>query len=254
MSEQTIYVQLRQAGMSAAGACGLMGNMKAESAMRANNVQDGMGYSDKDYTAKVDAGLIDFINDQRGYGLCQWTYGPRKANLQRYARSIGTSIGNETMQVNFCIKELQSEYAKLWTYLCTTNGVYDAAARICREYERPAVNNIAERAGYANEFFMRFGGPETVPAPGTSTVEPPQMDGGVESEFWPPRVLAVGMYDPDVVALQGLLIAWGYPAGITGSFDAATAQKLMDFQAAHGLKADGIAGPLSWAELVKGAA
>lgn len=232
----------------------MMGNMKAESAMRANNVQDGMDYSDEGYTARVDAGLIDFVNDQRGYGLCQWTYGPRKHNLLTFARQRGVSVGDEQMQVDFCLHELQNEYAKLWTYLCTTNGVYEAASRVCREYERPAVNNIAERAGYADEFFMRFSGLETVPAPGTSAVEPTPMDGGSESEYWPPRVLAVGMYGPDVVALQGLLIARGYPAGITGSFDAATAQKLMDFQAAHGLEADGIAGPLSWAELVKGAA
>ena len=245
MSAQTIFARLVRSGMSAVGACAMLGNMQAESALRANNVQDGCGYSDEDYTAKVDAGQLDFI-DAVGYGLCQWTYSSRKLRLLQYARSRGVSVGDEDMQVDFCIHELRSEYPGLWLYLCGAAGIYEAAERICTEYERPAVNNTARRAAYANEFYMSFGGME-VPSQSTGGTSPsPEVE--VES-YWPPRVLAYGMYGPDVVAMQGLLIAHGYAAGISGTFDSATDTQLRAFQSAKGLKADGIAGPKSWAAL-----
>lgn len=256
MSIQTIYERLVRAGMSPVGACAMMGNMQAESAMRSNNAQDGFSqFSDEVYTSYADRGLIDFVNDSIGYGLCQWTYSARKLNLLNFARSRGVSIGNEAMQVDFCIKELQTEYASLWRYLTTATGVYEAASRICREYERPAVNNVDARAGFANEFYMSLGGMEvpefgTTPAENDGTGDPsPTVE--VES-YWPPRVLAYGMAGPDVVALQGLMIAHGFPAGITGIFDRAAYDQLRAFQQARGLTADSIAGRQTWAALVKG--
>lgn len=258
MSIQTIYTRLVQAGMSPVGACAMMGNMQAESAMRSNNVQDGYGYTDEGYTAKVDAGQLNFI-DSIGYGLCQWTFGPRKLNLLRFARSRGVSVGDEDMQVDFCIQELRTEYPMLWLYLCDATGIYEAAERICKEYERPAVNNVDVRAQAANQFYMTLGGlsvGEGLAPPETGTASTaggasssPTVD--AEEVWWPPRVLEIGMYGGDVVALQGLLIAHGYPAGITGTFDSATRIKTMAFQAEQGLVGDGIAGPLTWAALCK---
>lgn len=242
MSAQTIYFKLVAAGMSPVGACAMMGNMWAESAMRANNVQDGYGYTDEGYTAKVDAGQLNFI-DGIGYGLCQWTYGPRKNNLLAFARSRAVSIGNENMQVDFCVMELKTEYPMLWLYLCDATGVYEATEKICVEYERPAVNNVNARAAYANDFYMTLSGTEQ-----TTPAEPAEP---TEEKYWPPRVLEISMYGPDVVALQGLLIAHGFPAGITGTFDNATRLKTMAFQAENGLYGDGIAGPLTWAALTK---
>ena len=253
MSAQTIYFKLIEAGMSPVGACAMLGNMQAESGMRANNAQDGYGYTDEGYTAKVDAGQLNFI-DSIGYGLCQWTYGPRKLKLLQFARSRGVSVGDEDMQVDFCIQELRSEYPKLWLYLCDATGVYEAAEKICTEYERPAVNNVNARAGYANGFYMQFGGVEGETIPQSPAETAPFTQGSLDAEdvYWPPRTLALGMYGPDVVALQGLLIAHGYPAGVSGSFDSATAAQLMAFQMRQGLKKDGIAGRKSWAALTKG--
>lgn len=250
MSEQTIYEQLRRAGMSAAGACGMMGNMRAESGMRANNVQDGYGYVDEQYTAGVDAGLIDFL-DSIGYGLCQWTYGPRKRNMLAFHRQRGVSIGDEATQVAFCLHELQSEYAKLWPYLCTTNGVADAAARICKEFERPAVNNIAERAGYANEYFMRFGGMEIGgETPPVSSADSPLGEEAKGAE-WPPRELEYGMFGGDVIALQGLLFARGYHIKIDGDFGNATKNAVAGFQAEAFGYGDGRADNRTWDALLE---
>ena len=230
----------------------MLGNMQAESALRANNVQDGYGYTDEGYTAKVDSGQLNFI-DSIGYGLCQWTYGPRKLKLLQFARQRGVSIGDEDMQVDFCINELRTEYPKLWLYLCDCKGVAPAADKICEEYERPAVNNFGPRREAANSFYMQFGGitGETIPQSPSETA-PPEGEPSGEEVYWPPRTLELGMYGPDVVALQGLLIAHGYPAGITGTFDAATDGQLRAFQTTAGLKADGIAGAKSWRKLTEG--
>ena len=92
MSNKSIYTALRAAGMTAEGACGLMGNMMAESNMRSNIAQRGMtSLSDAEYTRRADAGTLDFVHDAVGYGLCQWTYFSRKQNLLAFARSSFSS-------------------------------------------------------------------------------------------------------------------------------------------------------------------
>ena len=153
MSGMSIYGALVRAGMTAAGACGLMGNMQAESGMKSNIVQRGMtALSDGEYTRRADAGAPDFIRDGAGYGLCQWTYWSRKQALLRFARERGVSVGDEGMQVEFCLSELRGEYPALRRFLCETQDVRAAAERVCREYERPAVNNVDARAAYAARF------------------------------------------------------------------------------------------------------
>jgi len=265
MSIQTIYARLVRAGMSPESACAMMGNMQAESAMRADNVQNGMGYADADYTAAVDAGAIDFVSDQRGYGLCQWTYSTRKQNLLNFARGRGVSIGDEDMQVDFCIEELQTEYASLWAWLRTNKGVAEAAGRICREYERPAVNNVDVRAAAANQFYMTLSDMD-VSQPGNIETgnSSPTVDnspaGAPDDEifhtpageiFWPPRTLAYGMFGGDVVALQGLLTAHGCFVPVSSQFDNKTRAMVMAFQAERGLSTDGIAGNLTWGALLR---
>ena len=124
---------------------------------------------------------------------------------------------------------------------------------------------MEERARAANGFYMSFGGIEPsqsasqtaggeLPQSGKGShpgVPPEGEPSGEEEVYWPPRVLALGMYGPDVVALQGLLIAHGYPAGISGTFDGATRLMTIAFQTEQGLVGDGIAGPLTWAALTK---
>lgn len=250
MSIQTIFAQLVKAGLSPVGAVAVMGNMQAESAMRSNNAQDGMTHlTDAEYTAAADAGRVDFDGDAVGYGLCQWTYGPRKRNLLNFAKSRGVSVGDEVMQVDFCVHELRSEYPALWFYLCDATGVYEAAARVCKEYERPAVNNIDVRAGHANQFYMVLGGMDvgSVDIPvGDEIFHTPAVE-----VYWPPRTLEYGMFGPDVVALQGLLVAHGYNIAVDGAFGNKTNNALIAFQADVFGYGDGIATPETWGALTK---
>jgi hypothetical protein len=252
MSTQTIYKQLISAGMSPAGACGLMGNMNAESAMRANNAQDGMTkLTDAEYTAQTDNGTYtNFVRDAVGYGLCQWTYWTRKQALLNFAKQKGVSIGDESMQVEFAIQELKTGYPGLWSYLCTTSDVNTAASRICKEYERPAINNIDVRASAGLRFLAELSG-GTAPEPSkTPTPSTPDTEEVVEVNI---PVLKNGAKGAPVEALQAILAGHGYDlgrTGVDGSFGPVTESAVRRYQSRNGLQTDGIVGPATWKKLL----
>ena len=153
MSIRTIYDTLRAAGLTRAGALGVMGNMMAESGMKANIAQRGMTkLSDEQYTAAADNGLIDFARDQVGYGLYQLTYHTRKAAYLAFCKARGCSVGNEQAQVDFCIKELKEDYPQLYKTLCTSNDINQCSDLVCSQFERPAINNFDARRAYAHQF------------------------------------------------------------------------------------------------------
>ena len=237
---KTVWTILRAAGVSEVGAAAMLGNMQAESALRANNAQDGMTrLSDAEYTSQVDRGTYTkFSSDAVGYGLCQWTYSTRKKALQNYAQTKGASIGDVTMQTEFCIKELKQDYSSLWKYLCSTTDISTATSRICKEYERPAINNIDTRLKYARSWYSALKGT-------AAKAEAPK------SEYWPPRTIDAGMSGPDVSVWQAVMQARGYKCSITGEFDYDTLLATLAFQRDSGLKDDGIPGPLSWGAALK---
>ena len=247
MSVRTIYSKLIAAGMSPAGACGLMGNMNAESAMRSNNAQDGMTkLSDAEYTAGVDNGTYtNFVRDAVGYGLCQWTYWTRKQALYDFAKAKGTSIGNETMQVEFAIQEIKNGYPDLWEFLCTTDSVEEAAERVCIKYERPAVNNIDARASAGLKILDEMGNVSKPSALSTS-----QTGEVVEVQL---KVLKKGSKGDHVKALQAILRGYGYDlgrTGIDGDFGPVTDSCVRKYQSRNGLETDGSVGPATWRKML----
>lgn len=121
------------------------GNIQAESGIRSNNVEDRSGMGDAQYTAMVDAGGYDFATDNGnhyGYGLCQWTLKSRKVELLQYAKNRGVSVADEDMQVDFAVHELKRDFSGLYKFLCSTDDMYTATDRICREFENPAVKTL----------------------------------------------------------------------------------------------------------------
>lgn len=235
---ELIWRGLRSAGMTEAGAAAMLGNMQAESALRADNAQDGMTkLSDADYTAQVDNGIYaNFARDAVGYGLCQWTFSSRKAALLAFARSRGTSIGDLDMQTAFAVKELKEDFPALWSFITSTADLGRATERICREFERPAVDNSGERLNYAEKWLFVLRGEEIAAAPAE-----PRND-----IYWPPRTIAVGMSGPDVLLWQALMGCRGFECPITGDFDEATKEASVKYQQSAGLTPDGIPGPMSW--------
>ena len=245
MSEQTIFEHLRKAGMSVAGALGAMGNMKEESGCEACRVQ-GDFTSDRimsrDYATKVDSGIItedQFASDGKGWGLVQFTWSGYKRGLLTFCRRRSTSIANEEAQNDYLINVLKTEFSSLWSFLCSTNDIHAATERFCKEFERPAYNNVTARYNAALKLRDELQ---------AKAVE--QIDNGVE-RFWPPRMICNGMNGADVNVLQSLLTAHGYIVPITGVFSDSTEKAVRKFQEDHGLAVDGVVGPKTWAELVK---
>ena len=162
MSTRTIYDALCAAGMTQEGACGLLGNMMAESGMASNIAQrGGTSMTDAQYTAAADRGEIPFAKDAVGYGLCQWTYPTRKAALLAFAREQGVSVEDEEMQVQFCIRELRGDFPSVWRVLTTSHDLYECARTVCIQYERPAVNNVDARHAFAQSCFRELCGAQT---------------------------------------------------------------------------------------------
>lgn len=271
MSARDIYAKLIAAGLTHEGACGLMGNMQAESALKANIAQRGMtALSDEEYTAAAAEWPVKFIHDGVGYGLCQWTYWSRKQALFNFAQERGAGVGDEGMQVDFCISELKNDYPGLWALLCSVTDIYTAASEVCTVYERPAVNNITVRAGYANQLANRAkregwgsaasSGVNPSVAYGDSSLykgakgaeDAGESAGAGSTEvYWPPRVICEGMSGDDVAAAQALLKARGGDVSITGDFDARFTERVKQWQSFNGLAADGIIGAATWAALLR---
>jgi len=238
MSEQIIWNTFRSIGLSEAGTAGLMGNLYCESLLKSNNVEDRCSLSDSDYTYNVDNGIMSrqaFCFDAYGYGLAQWTYNTRKAGLYDLAKSKKVSISDEAMQCEFCTNELRNEYPSLLSFLCTTTDVYTAASRVCTEYERPAVNNISQRANKANEYYNKYSGSAIGESTSyTPTVRQNNYSTTATGSMWVPstaqstqmckiemRCCKVGDTGDDVYALQCMLnrkgtISCGNPDGKYG--------------------------------------
>lgn len=163
---KTIYDSLIAGGLSPVGACAVMGNMYCESTLKANIVEKRCPMTDEQYTALVDSDpSYDFENDydpvskenkHYGYGLCQWTYHTRKRELLALAREKGVSVGDEALQCAFCIIELKRDYPNLYKELCSLGDLYTLTAEVCKQYERPAVNNINPRYGAACKYFEQY--------------------------------------------------------------------------------------------------
>lgn len=169
------YKAYLEAGMTAEGACALMGNQYAESAgFIANRVEfllirrykdDGKIYTDESYTAAVDSGEINrkgFLNPRGkryGYGLCQWTSPNRKAALYDLARQRDVSIADEQLQIDYTLQELNTAYKSVMQVLKTAQAVKYASDYVLVHFESPADRGTSvknTRADYAQQYYKYF--------------------------------------------------------------------------------------------------
>lgn len=248
MTELEIYGNCLHLGMTPAGAAGCTANILAESAGRPNNVEDRSGIDDARYTAQVDDGSYrGFDVDRFGYGLCQWTLPGRKRALLDYAQGHGVSIGDADMQFQFMAREMRSSYTYVWNILTHTADPYEAGYVMCKFFEIPAdtERQAQYRGNQARAIYERCSG--------TTPVDPDDGKDYPETEtFWPPRMICKGMDGADVTVLQALLVARGYTVNaINGVFDDSTDKAARKYQSEHGLGADGIAGPKTWASITR---
>ena len=143
-----------------------MGNLNAESSLRPNNLQDTysrkFGLTDTQYTTAVDNGTYtNFVYDEAGYGLAQWTYWSRKQNLLNYAKSKSKSIGDLEMQLGFLCKELRESYTNsVYNVLKTAISVQEASDAVLMKFECPynAALYKSKRANMGQVYYNRYAG------------------------------------------------------------------------------------------------
>ena len=163
-NEKIIWNFLISQGFTEAAAAGIMGNLYAESSLSPTNLQSTynkkFNLTDEEYTLQVDSGKYkNFINDSAGYGLAQWTYYTRKANLLNYAKSKKKSIGDLQMQLEFLVVELKSDFKKLYQQLTTTQSIKEASNGMLLQFEKPADQSVSmqnKRYNYSKGYYDKY--------------------------------------------------------------------------------------------------
>lgn len=242
------------AGLTQAGALGVIGNLDCESGCEANRLQgDFSPYrtASKDYTARVSNGSINrdqFAKDSKGYGLAQWTYFSRKYALYDWWKQSGKALDDSQMQTEFLLHELLTDgmYSKLLPILRTSVDLYECTKQFCIIFERPAINNVDARFSAAKKVQERIDVSETAEptSPGWELIP--------ATEFWPPRMLCKGMKGRDVEVLCAVLKARGWGLNyVSDEFGRFLDEKVREFQRAYQLDVDGIVGPMTWGKLLE---
>lgn len=269
MRNQTIYTILRNSGFTEEAAYAMMGNWACESGLEPWRLQNDFGpfrTTSKNYVARATSGAMSKEEFCRavGFGLAQWTLPYRKGKLWEFWKYYGTALDSEIMQTFFCVQELKTEgeYAGLFRMLKESTNLHACCDAICESYERPEVNNYKDRRDAADRLQRELSGFVVDPAAFVEYTPAQEADPHPSElttpavmpthEFWPPRVVCAGMTGPDIKVLHTLLEVWGYGTmDAKYDFGSYLETRVKEFQTDHGLKPDGIVGPLTWAALLK---
>ena len=141
---------------------GIMGNMKAESNLQTNNLQNtyntSLGMTDEQYTKAVDNGTYtNFVHDSAGYGLVQWTYWSLKEGLYNLCKSRNKSISDIECQLDCLYQQLTDN--KLLGSLNASTSVRAASDIFLTKFERPKDQSEkvqVTRANYGQEYYNQF--------------------------------------------------------------------------------------------------
>lgn len=156
-----LFDKLTEAGTTKVGACAILGNIQAESSFITNNLENTynqkFNMTDEQYTKAVDDGTYtNFVNDNAGYGLIQWTYYTRKQKLFDYKKAQNKSIGSLELQTEFLIKEFKESFSSIWNQLKTSTNLYDLTWLLLDKWENPKVKNISTRYQYAQDWYNKL--------------------------------------------------------------------------------------------------
>lgn len=181
MNDQYIWDYLNSYIQNDIGTAALMGNLQAESGLVSYRLQGDFtsGYmKSKNYTNAVDNGSYtetQFVNDQKGYGLAQWTYYTRKQKLYDKMEEMGLSIGAVELGCAYLVEELQADYAGVWSALVSATNIRASSDVVLTQFENPADQSEAVkiyRAQLSQAIYDEFSGQPIPPTPPT----PPSPD------------------------------------------------------------------------------
>ena len=247
------------AGMTEAGALGVVGNFEYESNCEPARLQGDFSpnrITSREYVNRADNGMMTEAEFSKpvGFGIAQFTYPQRKINLWRFWKAYGGSIGNVQMQTEFVLKEFKTEYIPDWRLLCSTGNIWEAAKAVCDRYENPAVHNVDARYQAALRIKNEIDLGEWEKTETVAPVDDADDDWELipATEFWPPRMLCKGMGGADVFVLTSILCArlW-YEDDPTDYFDEYVQDCVRKFQKASRLDVDRIVGPHTWGRLLE---
>ena len=146
-----IWDYLLSAIMNPFAVAGIMGNLRAESSLRPDNLQNSyersLGMTDAEYTKAVDTGAYtedQFTHDHAGYGLAQWTYSTRKRGLYRATVGRGKSIADLDGQLDFLLTEVGADKGLSRT-LAEAQSVEEASTAFMLRFEKPADTSEANQ-------------------------------------------------------------------------------------------------------------
>lgn len=182
---RSIFRKLREAGMTDAGAAGVLGCWHNESGLQPKNLENTYnkqyGMTDDQYTAYADQNgrFPDSSSDKAGYGLAQWTYAnqpgqtSRKERLLQFAKQKKTSIGNLYTQIAFALDEFKNgsaAYRNTFNRLKSITSPVDAATAVLGGYEMPGWGDakartssyFAPRAQWAQKYYDTFHGKDVM--------------------------------------------------------------------------------------------
>jgi len=256
--KQTIYNCFRRHGLTEAAALGFLGNWQCESGNEPYRLQgDFSPYRtmSKAYVQNVMNGSVSkaqFCDGRVGKFLAQWTYPTRQAALWDFWKASGKPIDDAEMQTEFAISELQKDYKALYEFLKNTNDVFTATSRICREYERPAVNNIDARFADANSIKYEID---------LNAWDKDDPDPAPQPEPAPSHKLVLRTIDKnckgfdEIWLLQALLLNRGYEVPVDGVWTDSLTDAVKDFQEYafpnNKKEWDGIVGDGTWTKLME---
>ena len=144
-------------GLNPAAACGVMGNISAETDFRADIT--GLGGA---------------------YGICQWM-GSRKSSLISYCSGKGLDYRTIKGQLSFLKYELKNSFPGVFNYLKkvpnTAQGAYDAGYHLCYDFEIPGDRHNASvyRGKLARDTFWPTYGKNAMYLTGTDSLNGPVL-------------------------------------------------------------------------------
>lgn len=163
-NEEKIWNYLRDKGINAYGAAGLMGNLRAESGLRPNNLQNScekrLNITDEEYTRLIDdKAYPDFATDKAGYGLAQWTSCGRKQGLLDFVRTKKCSIADLEAQLDYLWYELNNGYKSVLSAIKSATSIRSASDVVLTQFERPKDQSEAvkvKRTAYGQEYYDKY--------------------------------------------------------------------------------------------------
>lgn len=179
INAQKIWNFFKSKGLNDYACAGILGNLSAESNLNSHNLENiyerSLGFTDDEYVQAIDNGTYtkdQFVYDQAGAFLAQWTYWSRKKALYEYVKSKGVSIGNLEAQLEFLYQELSTSYKSVLSTLKNATSILEASNAVLFKFENPADQSVSVqnyRASLGQTYYDKYASKTTTVNTNTST-------------------------------------------------------------------------------------